>query len=356
MLLLMALFGYNLGWQTLPRWAPGHSTMAYITASALAVLLLLPCLLVHEMVHADAARRFGIQVQEIKLWALGGTTQMGTPSNARATMVIAASGPLASILLGGAALGVSAALQPQHAEGNLWSSTFVWLSAVNLVVGLFNLLPVSPLDGGRILQAFLWWRTGDRDHAERAAELGGQAMGGLIVLLGTYLLVQAPDEGAWLLVLGFFIAVSAELERRRTMLGIMMRGVNVAAAMSSPVQTALGWLTIHEFAETAAQHNKRSMIPLVDHDGRPTGVVALHRLVTVPTDLRRTVQMHEVATPLQYCQVASPGEPLVTLLDRLDTPDTKVLVINGDRLVGIVTDHDIIRLIQRRRWPPLRLS
>jgi Zn-dependent protease/predicted transcriptional regulator len=355
-LLLGALFGYNLGWQTLPRWSAGHSTTAYVVASAVAVLALLPCLLFHEMVHALTARRFGIDVQEIRLWALGGTTQMETPKTPGAMLATAVSGPAASLVLGGVAYAVTSALRlAQGGSWGLWTATLLWLSAANLVLGVFNLVPVTPLDGGRILQAVIWWRTGDRDRAERASDLGGRGMGVVIVLIGAVLVVNTPNEGAWLLLLGFFIAVTSELERRQAEFGLSVRGATVATAMSSPVQTTSDSLTIHEFAATTGQHNRRSMLPVVDHRGRPTGLAGLYRVVAVPTELRRTVKMGDVALPLQLCQVASPGESLLKVLERLDASQLRVLVIDEGRLVGMVTNHDIVRLIQRGRWPPLRM-
>jgi Zn-dependent protease/predicted transcriptional regulator len=354
-LLLAALFGYNLGWQTLPRWSAGHSTTAYVVASAVAVLALLPCLLFHEMVHALTARRFGIDVQEIRLWALGGTTQMETPKAPWAMLATAASGPAASLVLGGVAYAVTSALRLAQGSWSLWTATLLWLSAANLVLGVFNLVPVTPLDGGRILQAVIWWRTGDPDRAERASDLGGRGMGVVIVLIGAVLVVNTPNEGAWLLLLGFFIAVTSELERRQAEFGLSVRGATVATAMSSPVQTTSDWLTIHEFAATTGQHNRRSMLPVVDHRGRPTGLAGLYRVVAVPTELRRTVKMGDVALPLQLCQVASPGESLLKVLERLDASQLRVLVVDEGRLVGMVTNHDIVRLIQRGRWPPLRM-
>jgi CBS-domain-containing membrane protein len=178
----------------------------------------------------------------------------------------------------------------------------------------------------------------------------------VIVLIGAVLVVNTPNEGAWLLLLGFFIAVTSELERRQAEFGLSVRGATVATAMSSPVQTTSDWLTIHEFAATTGQHNRRSMLPVVDHRGRPTGLAGLYRVVAVPTELRRTVKMGDVALPLQLCQVASPGESLLKVLERLDASQLRVLVVDEGRLVGMVTNHDIVRLIQRGRWPPLRMQ
>ncbi|MEZ0095597.1 site-2 protease family protein [Streptacidiphilus sp. EB129] len=354
-LILAALLGYNISWQVLPLWVPGRSTSAYITAGFVGALLLLLSLMIHEIAHSMVARRFGITVQETTLWALGGVTEMGTPRSPRATFEIAASGPLASLALGGTALGGAVALRPLHGAWPIWVAVLVWLGAANLVLGLFNLVPVTPLDGGRLLQAVLWSRTGDRDRAERAADRGGRTIGLLIVTLGAILLFRAASQGVWLLLIGFFIAVTAEMERRRAVFGSALREVSVADAMSSPVQTAPNWLTVDQFLQTSAQYSRHSTLPLLDHDGRPSGLVALHSLAAVPIAQRSTVRLGDTALPLAQCAVAAPGEQLTEALDRVPTSSVKVLVLDDGRLVGIITNHDIVRIVQRARWPPLRM-
>ena len=114
--LLVVLFAYGLGRQTLPAWTPGRSDAVYTFASAVGAVLLMGSLLLHETAHAATARRKKIAVEDVTLWALGGMTRMGRPQSAAVAFAVAVSGPLTSLAVGGAALGAGIGL---HADDRL---------------------------------------------------------------------------------------------------------------------------------------------------------------------------------------------------------------------------------------------
>ncbi|AJF70284.1 site-2 protease family protein [Streptomyces vietnamensis] len=345
--LLVVLFAYGLGSQTLPVWTPGRSGVAYAFAGVVGAALFMGSLLLHETAHAATARRKKISVQDVTLWALGGMTRMGRPQTAASAFAVAVSGPLSSLAVGGVALGAGIGL---HALSG-WAvpaAVLVWLGWTNLFLGVFNLLPAAPLDGGRVLQALLWWRTGDRERAELAVSRAGQAMGMLLVVVGWASLLRGAPGGLWLAFVGLFIMVVAGAERRRAALHTAVRGVRVADAMSSPVATGADWLTAQRFIDEVAVKSHHSALPLLDFEGRPSGIVQVRRLTAVPEGRRETVRVHEVATPLPQCAIAAPGELLSEALDRLSLrTGMYILVVDAGHLVGIVTGKDISRLMQR---------
>jgi Zn-dependent protease len=344
---LMLLFAYSLGSRTLPAYAPGRAAVVYAVAGVAGGLLLMASLVVHEAAHALTARRAGIAVRDVTLWALGGMTRMDPPTTVRAAFAVAASGPLASLVLGGAGLGAAAGVQAALGW-RIPVAVLGWLGAMNVVLGVFNLLPAAPLDGGRVLQAALWWRTGDRDRAQRAAGRSGQVVGLVLVVVGWLAFVRGVAGGLWLAVIGLFIAVTAAAERRRAELGAALRGVRVAEAMTRPVVTGPDWLTVDRFLPEVAAHTRHSVLPLVDFEGRPSGVVKLRRLATVPSGRRDALRVREVATPLSRCTLAVPDEPLDGVLARLGSgTGLPILVMDGGRLGGIITARDIDRLAQQ---------
>ncbi len=153
--LLVFLLSSGLASQTLPAWAPGQSDAVYTAAGLIGALLLMGSLLAHEAAHAVTARRAGIDVQDVTVWGLGGVTRIGRARTAGVQFRVAASGPLTSLVLGG--LGVAAALGTQDAlHWAVLSAVLLWTGWANLLLGVFNLLPAAPLDGGRVLQAVLW--------------------------------------------------------------------------------------------------------------------------------------------------------------------------------------------------------
>lgn len=347
---LVVLLAYGLGRETLPAWIPGLSPTVYTVAAAAGAILLMASLLAHEIAHAATARREHLSVEDVTLWAMGGMTRMGRPGSAGAAFLVAVSGPLTSLVIGGAALGAGIGVDAA-AHRSVPGALLIWLGWANLLLGVFNLLPAAPLDGGRVLQALLWWRTGDRDRADRAAGRGGQILGLAFVLAGWVAFARGLPSGLWLALVGFFMALTAGAERQRAVVNSALRGVRLADAMSAPLVTGPDWLPVDRFIDEVAVGSRHSVLPLLDFDGRLSGVVSLRRLTSVPADRRGDVRVRDVAIPLSQCTTGTPGEFVNDALDRLrpGPGGVRVIVVDGGHPVGIVTGSDISRLVQRRR-------
>jgi Zn-dependent protease/CBS domain-containing protein len=343
-LVLVVLLGYSLGRGTIPALAPGRGAGVYTVAALLGALALLASLLLHESAHAVMARRRGVTVEDMTLWALGGVTRIGRAETPKAMLVISGCGPLASLLLAG--VGIGGALAVRAGLGwNVAAAVLFWLGWANALLAGFNLLPAAPLDGGRIVQAVLWGRIGDRERAERAAGRSGQVVGTLLVALGVISFLYGSTGGLWLALIGFFLSGTAGAEAQRASLSAALHGVPVARAMSAPVVTSPEWLTVSRFLDEMQSQRRHSAIPLLDFDGRPSGVVTMRQLAAVPGPARDEVRLRDVATPLSRCTVAAPDEDLLEVLGRA-SGSPRILVVDGGRLVGIVTTHDITRLVQ----------
>ncbi|MFE1984605.1 site-2 protease family protein [Streptomyces mirabilis] len=352
--LIMFLLAYGLASRTLPGYAPGLAPVVYAVAGVVGALLLLVSLVVHEAAHALTARRAGIPVRDVTLWALGGMTRMDRPTTARAAFTVAVSGPLASLVLGGAAIGGAAGLDAALGW-RIPVAVLGWLGGTNLLLGVFNLLPAAPLDGGRVLQALLWWRTRDRERAQRAAGRSGQVVGMALAVMGWLAFVRGVSGGLWLVVIGVFVAVTAAAERRWAELFTALRGVRVAEAMTSPVVTGPDWLTVDRFLSEVAAQAGHSVLPLLDFEGHAGGVVRLRRLAAVPSGQRESLRARDMANPLSQCTLAAPDELLISVLERLGSGGgLPILVMDGGRLGGIVTAHDIDRLARRDTLSPDR--
>ncbi|MBL1095209.1 site-2 protease family protein [Streptomyces coffeae] len=344
---LIALLAYGLGRETLPAWTPGRTAVVYAVASLVGAVLLMGSLLLHEAAHAVAALRKGVSVEDVTLWALGGVTQMGRPRTAGIALLVAVSGPLTSLLLGGIAIGAGIGVNAFVGWG-VPAALLVWLGWANLLLGVFNLLPAAPLDGGRVVQAVLWWRTGDRERADRAAGRSGQVFGVLLIAFGWISFLRGNGGGLWLALIGLFMVVIANAERQRAGLATALRGVRAGHAMSTPVATGADWLTVGRFIDDVAAHSRHSVLPLLDFEGRPSGVVQLRALANVPPAERESRRVREAAVPLSRCTVATSDELLTEVLDRArpGSGGMPVLVVDHGHLEGIVTMHDVTRYFQ----------
>ncbi|MFE4415037.1 site-2 protease family protein [Streptomyces sp. NPDC056821] len=350
--LVMLFFAYGLANWTLPRYEAGLAPVVYAAAGVVGASLLLVSLVVHEAAHALTARRAGMAVRDVTLWALGGLTRMDRPTTARTAFSVAVSGPIASLVLGGVWLGAAAGVDATTGW-RIPVAVLGWLGGTNLLLGVFNLLPAAPLDGGRVVQAVVWWRTGDRERAQRAAGRSGQVVGMALAAGGWVVLLRGTTGGLWLMAIGLFVAGTAATERRWAELVTALRGVRVGQTMTTPVVTGPDWLTVDGFLSEVAARTGHSVVPLLDFDGHPSGLLQLRRLAAVPPGQRERLRVRDLATPLSRCTLAAPDELLNSVLERLGTAGggLPILVMDDGRLGGIITAHDIDRSRRRYRGP-----
>src|SRR5690606_35564530 len=193
---IAALITWSIGGSLLPMAVPGIHP---VTAWCLAILgagVFFASLLAHEVGHAVTARRAGVATQEITLWLFGGVAKLtGEAGNPRDELRIAAGGPLVSIGLA-AAFAASASLGSIMEVHPALVTLTMWMAVINGALGLFNFLPGIPLDGGRILRAWRWSRTGDPLRATRTAAAGGRVVGAVLAGLGI-LQFLVTGAGIW---------------------------------------------------------------------------------------------------------------------------------------------------------------
>ncbi|WP_224283033.1 site-2 protease family protein, partial [Streptomyces sp. LS1784] len=278
---LVLFFGVSLAGQTLPALVPGRSGTAYGFAGLVGALLLTVSLLLHETAHAVTARRAGIRVDDMTVFALGGVTRMGRAPSPGRQFAVAGIGPLTSLVLGGVFLGAGLGVE-RALHWELPAAVLLWTAWANLLLGVFNLLPAAPLDGGRLLQSVVWWRRGDQEQAERVAGRAGQAGGLLLCAVGWFEFLRGGGAGIWLLLVGFFIWSSAQAEVRRAVLVGALRGTRIGQVMTAPVTTGPDWFTLDRFLAEPAARAGLPVVPLVDVAGRPSGLLDLRRLAAVP--------------------------------------------------------------------------
>ncbi|OBF57640.1 zinc metalloprotease [Mycobacterium sp. 852002-53434_SCH5985345] len=347
-LVILWLFTWSLA-STLPGTVKGYSHGAYWLAGACGALVLLASLVAHELAHAVVARRAGVSVGSVTLWLFGGVTTLGGEAKTpKAAFRIAIAGPATSLALAAAFGGLVAALHTVRAAP-IVIGVASWLAVINLLLGLFNLLPGAPLDGGRVLRAILWRRHGDSVRASIGAAHAGRVVAFILIGLGlAEFLLGGVVGGVWLAFIGWFIFAASREEETRLSTQQMFSGVRVADAMTAGPHTAPGWITVDDFVQRYVLGDRHSAYPVVDRGGAITGLITLRRLREVAPGQRATVTVGEVAQPLQEVPSGAPQEPLTALLERMAPagPRSRALVFDGAQVVGIVTPTDVARLIE----------
>jgi CBS domain-containing protein len=225
-----------------------------------------------------------------------------------------------------------------------------WLSGVNLLLALFNLLPGAPLDGGRVLQAILWRRYGDKTRASLGAARAGRVLAiGLIALGLVEFLTRSLLSGVWLAFIGWFLLTVAREEEARVLNQQSLAGVRVADVMSTHPRTAPGWISVADFIENYLLGDRHSAYPVEARDGSVSGLITLSQLRLVPPNERASTLVRDAAIPLGQVTTAAPDEPVTPLLQRMQSAaGGRVLVVEGDQVVGIVAPADVTKVIEAR--------
>ncbi|MCH0538925.1 site-2 protease family protein [Streptomyces sp. MUM 203J] len=356
-LFIFVLIVWGLSQGRFPEVHPGHPVLLYWLTGLVTAVVFFLSLLAHELAHAVVARRNGVDVDDIVLWLLGGAARMRSEAPSPSVELrIAGVGPLVSLLLGGVFTLAAWLLILLSAPG-LVVEGIVWLAAINILLAVFNAVPAAPLDGGRLLRALLWWRTGDPLRATAGATAAGRGFGWLLVVVGALLFVRtAAFGGLWLALIGWFLVAAATVEGRQAQVRSVLAGVPVRQAMTAGPVTVKAVLPVAQFLADPRYRYRHSAFPVVAEDAgnaegaeegeRPVGLMTLERARAVPEDRRGTVRVEDVMVPLDDVTVAAPDAPLADLLPRMEPgADHTVLVVEEGRLVGVVSSSDVTRTV-----------
>jgi Zn-dependent protease len=292
-LLIVGLISWSLASGYFPHVLPALSATAYWVQGLVAALLLFASVLLHELAHALVAVRHGIPVGGITLHIFGGVSQLDNePETPRAELLIAIVGPLTSFAIAGLSHGLG-----QLLAGPPWAHALMdYVAAVNLVVGVFNLVPAFPLDGGRVLRAALWAWTGRVDSATRVATRIGSALALVMIAAGIVrALTGDVVAGLWFALIGLFLHQAARsayaLLRVRTRLAALrteelMRTAPAALESMGPVMPDTDQVVSPRDSAWQAflkiARNGRGRVAVVDN-GLVVGVLTqrdLHDVVT----------------------------------------------------------------------------
>jgi Zn-dependent protease len=347
-LVIMVLLVWSLAEAALPEFAPGSSDPVYWVAAVGGVLLLFASLLAHELAHSVVAERRGVAVEGITLWLLGGVSQLhGEAKTPRDEFEITAAGPLTSIALA-LGFGALAAVVAVGGGPTVLVAVLGWLAAINGILAAFNLIPGAPLDGGRLLHAAVWHRTGDRSRATMVATRAGGWVGYTLIGLGILLLLAGDLSAAWFVLLGWFLLAASRAEATHELLHGALAGLRVRDVMTEHPTVAPEGVALSTLVDDWFLGHDCSAFPLVTADGTVTGLITLARVKSIPRhDWDRTTA-RDVADPLESLATGAPNEPLPEMLERLSVATGgggRALVFDDGSLVGIITPTDVQRAV-----------
>jgi Zn-dependent protease/CBS domain-containing protein len=349
--LIFLLIWWSLSAGYFPRARPEAGTAAAWGAGLLTALLFFVSLLLHELSHSLVARRAGHEVRSITLFLFGGASEMTSePADPATEFEIAVVGPLASFalalffwLLGRALPGGTPDLVPSVVEYLAW---------INVALGTFNLLPGFPLDGGRILRALVWWRTGSLRRASRVATQAGKGLGlGLALLGGIQIFSGALVGGIWLVLIGLFARGLAESSYQSLILRELLGQVSVADVMVREPVTVSPELTLDRLIDDYVLAHGFRGFPVVEGK-RTLGVISLERLARVPPEQRAQQRVRDHLEPADAEHRVAPETPLLEALAQMGRIGAQRLLVlrpGSDELAGLLTQSGLVRFVELRQ-------
>lgn len=351
-LLLFSLIFWTLSTDLFPFNYPNLEGGTYFVMGLVGAILFFVSLLLHELSHSVVARAKGIPVEGITLFLFGGVAQTRMDAEEPGDeFQIAGVGPLTSLALAGI-FGLAWYVGQQAGWSPAVNGLTAYLSWVNTILAVFNLLPGFPLDGGRLFRSVVWRITGDIRKATRVASIGGRIVGtGLIVWGFWQLFSPVPNfiGGLWLVLIGWFLNRSAESGYQDLVVRQMLQGARAREMMTLNPETISADATLQTLMDEYLFNRNYRSFPVVEGD-RPIGLITFDAVKQVPREQWSQTSVRESMTRIEDGIVVGPDEDAESVLEKMqETRMRRLLVAKGDRLEGILSSTDIANWLQRKR-------
>jgi len=316
------------------------------TVAVATALLFFVSLLLHELAHSLVATSNKLPVKEITLFALGGVSQIEkNPVSAKVEFWMAFVGPLTSAVLGVICLTLARSIG--NPSSDPWMAMLLWLGYINLSLAAFNMLPGYPLDGGRVLRALIWWKTGDADRSTQTAARVGQVVAFGFIALGLLRFFGgAGIGGLWIVFIGWFLLQAARESYVQVGLSHALKGVRVASVMTQDCPTVDGSLNVENFVEQEMLRTGQRCFIVVDKTG-VAGLVTSHEVKQIDRAKWPFMTLHDIMRPLEDLRAVTPETPLTSALESMSRYDLNQLpVISNGHLEGVLSRAQVLSYLQ----------
>lgn len=327
---------------------PGWGTATYWVVSLIATLLLFAAVLLHELAHSVVARARGLSVKNITLYVWGGLSNIEQePRSPGIEFQMAVVGPVTNLLIAGLAYLLLLALGKGTSPV---AALLGYLALANLLLGLFNLIPGFPLDGGRVLRSIVWKVSGNLRTATRATTLVGQFVAYLFIFWGIWQFFSGNVLGGiWIGFIGWFLLSAAQSANSQVMLQSMFRGVTVGEVMNPSPMTTPANISLQKLVDDYLLPRGVSYALVMQGD-RLAGLIKLSDIRHIPREEWGQVPVGHTMIPLEKLHVVTPQQSLNDVLPLMAGRDVNQLpVVQDDHLVGLLSRDAIIHFIEVRR-------
>jgi Zn-dependent protease len=342
--LIFALLTWSLATSYFPAEFKDWPVTQYWIVGAVTVIFMFGSVLLHELGHSVVALRYKVPVRSITLFVFGGVAQIGAePPSAIAEFWIAIAGPITSFALAilfGLLQPVVRALAPLLALAQ-------YLAYINGALGLFNLIPGFPLDGGRVFRAIIWGTTHSLRRATFVAANLGRFIAFLFILVGVWQMFSGNfGNGLWIAFIGWFLESAASSQIQQQTINDLLAGHHVTDAMRRDYTTILPDTTLEQLINQHILGNGQRSL-LVKQDGRVAGLLTLHNVKAIPSSAWLTTTAAQVMIPVAKMKWIRPEAELVDALGEMDRDGVNQLpVMVGDQILGVLGRDDVIGFLR----------
>lgn len=345
--IIFALFAYVFGFLYFPTVLPdlNRGLMAVITI--ITVILFFVSVLIHEMSHSLIARKRGTPVERITLFLFGGMAEIEKePETPYSEFIMAIAGPGASFILA-------------VFFGVIWyfSRNFPpigepvkYLALINLVLGIFNILPGYPLDGGRILRSIIWKVTGNLKRATFIASTTGRILGFIIIAVGVVFIFAGNFlNGVWLAFIGWFLQSSAQMGYRQLVFETSIKGIKVKDVMNENIVNVTRDTTLQGLVDDYFMKYRFGRFPVMESERtqKLVGVISIHDVKEIPREEWTDVYVGSIVKKISENEKVDISMEVSDAIKKMVKNNLGHLVVmSGDKLEGIITKSDIMNFIK----------
>lgn len=340
-LIIFGLITWSLSAFYFPKAAPDLPTASYWIKGTLAALLLFASVAFHELAHSFVAQRYKISIESITLFIFGGVAQMkGEPPHPKAEFRIAIAGPLSSFLLA-----VLFFLMSMNTVGGT-KALFSYLAQINLILGVFNLIPGFPMDGGRVLRAAIWSKTKNFFYATQRASVFGKRIALFFILFGIFSIFTGFQGSLWLMLIGWFLYTAAQASYQQSTLQETLSGVKVKDVMVRDIVSLSSLILIDEAVNTYFLRYGYGGFPVID-GGKFIGIITLKEIKDVPRENWGKVKVADILVPHDKKWEIFPDDDVMKAIELMIKEDKgRIVVRENDSVIGLITRNGIARYVK----------
>ncbi len=329
---------------------PGWNEAVVWGVSIATSVLFFITLLLHELAHSLVAKSRGLKVRAITLFALGGVSQIESEaSDASSEFWIAIVGPLTSLVIGFVLLGIvrSWGWGLGREPVTPLASVLLWLGYINVLLGVFNMIPGFPLDGGRVFRAIVWWITKKPEKSTRIAAKTGEVVAFLFILYGLFqFFMHANFGGLWLAFIGWFLLEASRSSYAQVGIVSGLRDHRVADIMESNCTQVEGYLSLRDFVDHYLLHSG-SRCFVVAQNNHVAGIVTPNEVRKVSRENWDQTSVQSVMRPLGDLRTVPPDMPALKAVELMNRENLNQLAVVSDgNLLGIFSRGQILRFLQ----------